>query len=441
MQFNLTRDPVESESIKFKDEYEGNCIKTSREVASEQEALNARLLIQAGFVKQELAGVYSYSRLGYEVLRNIEDVTRSHMKKLGNEILMPALQPIENWETTGRLETLGSLFEARGANETSRKNNDSRYVLGPTHEEIVTPFAKRFIKSYRDFPVSFFQFQTKFRNEARPKSGLLRGREFLMKDMYSFHPDEESMKDFYEKVKAEYKLLFDDLGIGEDTFVTLASGGDFTSDFSHEFQTLLPQGEDEIYLDRENHIAYNKEILSEENEARLGIKFDQLEKVRGSEVANIFPLNLKYSKPFDLMYTDKDGVNKPIFMGCYGIGISRLMGVIAEKFADEKGLVWPERIAPAKFHIVTLCQSEEDKAYKMSEQVFALIGKDALWDRRIRINTGEKLKDADLIGCPYRIVISSRSIENGGLEVKARTADMPSYMTIGQLIDQFGGPR
>ncbi len=432
---------MEGESIKFKDEYEGNSISTFKDVGENQEALNAKLLTQAGFIKQELAGVHTYTRLGYEVLRNVEGVVRQHMKKIGNEILMPTLQPIENWALTDRLDTVSSLFEARGANDISRKNNSSRYVMGPTHEEIVTPLAKRFLKSYRDFPISFFQIQTKFRNETRPKSGLLRGREFLMKDMYSFHPSEEELNRYYEKAKEVYMDVFYDLGLGDDTYITLASGGDFTKDFSHEFQTLLPLGEDEIYLDRENRIAYNKEIVNEENEKRLGVKFAELEKVYASEVGNIFPLNTKFSKPFDLTYTDTDGKQKLVYMGCYGIGISRLVGVLAEKFADEKGLVWPEKIAPAKYHMVTIAKSDLDDSFKLSEELFALIGADTLWDRRIRVRTGEKLNDADLIGCPYRIIVSPKSIENGGVEVKSRTGVKAEFMTIGQLVDKFGGPR
>lgn len=429
------------ESITFKDGFEGNCIQTLHEISSEQESLNAQLLTRAGFIKQELSGVYSYTTLGYEVLKNIENITRDHMKELGNEIHMPALQPVENWEKTGRLESVSTLFEARGANEVSRKTNSSRYILGPTHEEIVTPLAKMFIRSYRDFPVSLFQFQTKFRNEARSKSGLLRGREFLMKDMYSFHPDEVSLQNFYKRVQDEYVELFYDLGIGEDTFITLASGGDFTTGFSHEFQTLLPMGEDQIYLDRKNRIAYNKEIVNPQNATRLGVDFDKLEKASASEIANIFPLNLKFSTPFDLTYTDKDGSKKPIYMGCYGIGISRLMGVIAEKFADKKGLVWPEKIAPAKFHIITVPSKNSPEIKDLEEMLFSLIGKDSLRDKRFRKSMGEKLSDADLIGCPIRIVISENSLSRGGVEVKQRNQDTVYYMTIGELIDKFGGPR
>jgi prolyl-tRNA synthetase len=229
--------------------------------------------------------------------------------------------------------------------------------------------------------------------------------------------------------------LFTELGLGDDTFITLASGGDFTKGFSHEFQTLLPQGEDLIYLDRENNIAYNQEIINKENEERLEVRFDELEQVHASEIGNIFPLNLKFSKPFDLTYADQDGSKKPVYMGCYGIGTSRLMGVIAEKFADDKGLVWPESVAPAKYHIVTLFKDESDESYKLSRELYEQIGNDALWDKRKRVGAGEKFKDADLVGCPYRVVISERSIKKGGVEIKGRKEDTGEIITIDQLIN------
>lgn len=432
---------MRGESIQFKNCFFGSGVSTFRDVGQEHESKNARLLIQAGYIKQELAGVYTFSTLGFEVLRNIEEITRRHMRKCGGEIVMPALQPVQNWVDTNRLDSLGTLFEARGANDTSRELNPMRYVLGPTHEEIVTPLAKRYIKSYRDLPLALFQIQTKFRNEARPKSGLLRGREFRMKDLYSFHPDEESLNSFYEMMKDVYMGLFEELGIASDTYITLASGGDFTTGFSHEFQTLLPEGEDEIYLDREKMIAYNKEIVSAENEERLGVKFESLEKVYASEVGNIFPLNLKFSEPFSLNYVDADGSVKPVYMGCYGIGISRLMGVIAEKFADEEGLVWPESVAPAKYHIVTIAKTEEDEAFKTSEKLYSIIGSDSLWDYRFRVSVGEKLKDADLIGCPYRVVVSPKSISEGGLELKGRSSEESKVVTFDELIGITGGVR
>jgi len=426
---------METENIQFEKEYSGGGVRTFKDVSEDQEALNARLLIQGGFIKQELSGVYTYTPLGFEVLKNIEDITRRHMRKCAGEIFMPSLHPTKNWKKTGRLESMSTLFEARGANKNSRELNSSRYILGPTHEEIVTPLAKRYIRSYRDFPLALFQIQTKFRNEARPKSGLLRSREFRMKDLYSFHPDEENLSEFYEHMKEVYMELFNELGLGNDTFITLASGGDFTKGFSHEFQTLIPQGEDRIYLDRENQIAYNQEIINKENEKRLGVKFKELEQVSASEIGNIFPLNLKFSEPFDLTYTAQDGSQKPVYMGCYGIGTSRLMGVIAEKFADEDGLVWPESVAPAKYHIVTLFKEESDEAYKLSEKLYKAIGEKSLWDKRKRVGAGEKFKDADLIGCPYRIVVSSRSINSGGIEVKGRKDDSREILSVDQLIN------
>jgi prolyl-tRNA synthetase len=416
-------------------------INTAKDVSQEHEALNARLLIQAGFIKQELAGVYTYTDLGFQVLKNIEDITRKHMRRCGEEILMPSLHPTKNWEDTGRIDTLSTLFEARGANKESRQLNDSRYVLGPTHEEIVTPLAKNYIKSYRDLPLSLFQIQTKFRNEARPKSGLLRGREFRMKDLYSFHENAEELKEFYEMMKVVYMDLFDELGIGEDTYVTLASGGDFTSDFSHEFQTLLPNGEDLIYLDRENEIAYNQELIANGEIKNLDVDIDKLEKVSASEVGNIFPLHLKYSEVFDLTYVDQVGNVKPVYMGCYGIGTSRLMGVIVEKFADKDGLVWPENVAPAKYHIVTLFNDKNEEVYKMSEELYRIIGEDAIWDNRENVSTGVKLKDADLIGCPHRIVVSPKSIEKGGVEVKGRTESEFIILPVSDIEKKFGGVR
>jgi prolyl-tRNA synthetase len=258
-----------------------------------------------------------------------------------------------------------------------------------------------------------------------------------MKDLYSFHQSEEELLKFYEVMKKEYMSLFKDLGLADDTYITLAEGGDFTKEFSHEFQTLIPQGEDTIYLDRKNKIAYNKEIVNKENEKKLGVKFDKLEQVLASEVGNIFPLNLKFSKPFDLTYTDKDGSEQPVYMGCYGLGTSRLMGVIAEKFSDEKGLVWPERIAPAKYHIVTLFEKESDEQYKLSKKLFDIVGKDSLWDKRRRVSVGEKLNDADLIGCPYRVVISSDSIKKGGIEVKRRTEEKGEVMLIEEFLKRY----
>ena len=411
-------------------------VSTLREVPAEAEIDSHKLMLRAGMIRKMAAGIYNYMPLGLKALKNVEEIVREEMNAAGaQEFLASAMLPAELWQESGRWDVYGAeMFRLK-----DRNNRD--YCLGPTHEEVFTDIARTEIKSYKQLPVNLYQIQTKFRNEARPKSGLLRGREFRMKDLYSFHQSEEGLLEFYEIMKREYMLLFENVGLAEDTFITLAEGGDFTKEFSHEFQTLIPQGEDTIFLDRVNRIAYNKEIVSKENEKRLGVKFDNLEQVSASEVGNIFPLNLKFSNPFNLTYTTKDGSVRPVYMGCYGLGTSRLMGVIAEKFADEKGLVWPERIAPAKFHIVTVSRGRKGEAYELSQKIFNLIGKDALWDRRIKVSVGQKLNDADLIGCPYRIIISSKSIEKGGVAIKQRKLEKEEYMTIEELINKYGGVR
>ncbi len=404
--------------------YSKDFIKTSKEeVSAQEESLNARLLLQAGYINKEIAGVYSYLPLGMRVLRKIEDLIRRHMDQISTEIFMPTLQPKESWEQTRRYDTVDVLFKAVGANKPSRERNKSEYVIGPTHEEIVTPLVKRFVQSYKDLPVALYQIQSKFRNEARAKSGLLRGREFRMKDLYSFHTDEADLKRYYEIVKQKYNDIFAELGIGDRTFVTLASGGDFTDDFSHEFQTLLDTGEDEIYLDRKNNIAYNKEVVNKETEEKLGVKFDDMEIVQASEVGNIFPLNVKFSKAFDFYYTDENNNRNLIYMGCYGIGPSRTMGVLAEIFNDKNGLCWPESVAPFKYHLLTL--GESDEVMKRAEQFYTENRDQVLWDDRAGVSAGEKFNDADLIGCPYRVLVSERSLhdQNYGVEISLRSKE------------------
>lgn len=397
-----------------------NFIKTKKEnVSAQEEALNSRLLTQAGYINKELAGVYSYLPLGVKVLSKIENIVRKHMNEIASEIFMPSLHPKDKWEKTGRINSVDVLFKAIGGNELSYARNNTEYVLGCTHEEIVTPLVQKYVKSYKDLPVAVYQIQSKFRNEARAKSGLLRGREFRMKDLYSFHATEEDFKQYYEIVKQKYLDVFEELGIGDSTFVTLASGGDFSSDFSHEFQTLLKTGEDDIYLDRKNKIAYNKEIVNEETEKKLGIKFADLEVVHASEVGNIFTLHTKYTDAFEFKYVDQDNVQKPICMGCYGIGISRTMGVLAEIFNDEKGLKWPESIAPFKYHLITIDQ-DDSAVMKRAEQFYKENSGNVLWDDRSNVTVGQKFNDADLIGCPYRVVISKKTILAGKDEIKER---------------------
>lgn len=392
-------------------------LKTRRDVAAEIESVNGKLLSKANFIHQELAGAYTFMPLGLLTLRKIEDIIRKHINEIGSEILMTSLHPRANWETTGRLETVDVLFSAAAANETSRQKSSNNYILGSTHEEIVTPLVQEFVQSYKDLPVAVYQIQTKFRNEARAKSGLLRGREFRMKDLYSFHATTEDLYRYYEIAKQKYLDIFAELGLGDITHVTLASGGDFTSDFSHEFQTIIPSGEDTIYIDDATGIAYNKEVVTEENSQKLGIDFSKLRVEKAAEVGNIFPLHTKFSEAFKFTFADNTGKLQPVYMGCYGIGPSRLMGVIVERFHDEAGMIWPENVAPFKYHLVT---DNTPEALAVAEKFYADHAGDVLWDDRADKSIGEKLHDADLIGLPHRYLISKRSLEKGGIEAKKR---------------------
>ncbi|KKT35258.1 MAG: Prolyl-tRNA synthetase [Candidatus Collierbacteria bacterium GW2011_GWF2_44_15] len=404
-------------------------VKPEKQSPKDAEAVNHKLLAQAGFIKQEMAGVFTYLPLGLKVLTKIENIVRKHMDKVGTEILMPTLTPKELWEKTGRLETVDILMKTIPANEVSRLKNDSEYIVSPTHEEIMTPLSAKYNLSYKDFPVSFYQIQTKFRNEPRAKNGLLRCREFRMKDLYSFHTSSEDFGNFYERMKEIYMNVFAELGLGNDTVIALASGGDFTKDYTHEFQTRLESGEDEIFLNKETGVAYNKEVAPEDVQDE-----NKYERFNASEVGNIFPLGTKFSTAFEYDFVDADGSRKPVIMGSYGIGTSRLMGVLVEKFHDDKGIIWPENLAPFKVHLIDLRQPE-----KASEIYDSLVssGVEVLLDDR-ETTPGEKFADADLIGCPFRVVVSEKSLAAGGVEVKRRNEKESRIVAIEELQSALG---
>lgn len=413
--------------------------KTRKEAPKDEVSKNAILLTRAGFIHKEMAGVYTFLPLGLRTLKKIEDIIRRHMDTVGNELVMPSLSSREIWEKTGRLDTVDVLMKTEAANKVSLEKSSNSYILNPTHEEVITPIASEYARSYKDLPVAFYQIQTKFRNEARAKSGLLRGREFRMKDLYSFHKDKEDFSLFYDHAKKVYMNIYHELGIGDDTFITLAGGGDFTKDFSHEFQTVVDAGEDLIYLDRKNNIAYNKEVVTEENAKRLNLVFEDLEQVKACEVGNIFPLSTKFTKAFEYTYTNEKGEKADIEMGCYGIGPSRLMGVIVEKFADDKGLVWPESIAPFSVHLLYLGRDKESDAFKKAEMIYDTLIKnhvEVLFDDR-EGSVGEKFADSDLIGIPMRVVISDKSLEKGGVEIKERKAENSEIISIDQLLHMY----
>ena len=392
--------------------------KTTKNISEETESINARLLTRAGFIRQEIAGVYAWLPLGLRVLGKIEAIVREEMDTVSSEVLLPSLTSIDRWRDTGRLDSVDVLFQANGANDDSRERNDATYILNPTHEDVITPIVQDFVTSYKDLPTSTYQIQTKFRNEARAKSGVLRGREFRMKDLYSFHTNEADLMEFYEAMKPIYSRVYDRLGLGDDTFICLASGGDFTTEYSHEYQVVLEAGEDTIYLDRANKIAYNKEVATPEDAAKLGVDFSQLEEVKASEAGNIFPLGTKFSKALGFEYTDQDNERHLTWMGSYGIGTTRLVGIIAEKFSDDKGLVWPDAVAPYRYHVIALGSAAAQEA---AEKLIAELGEDnVLFDDRADASAGQKFADAELIGCPIRIVVSDKTLERDAIEVTSR---------------------
>ena len=402
--------------------------KTLKNPPAEELSKNAILLIRAGYIYKEMAGVYAFLPLGLRVLENIKQIIREEINAIGGqELTMTALQPKSVWEATGRWDE--SVMDVWFKTELQ---SGGTIGLAPTHEEPVTQMMKNYISSYKDLPAYVYQFQTKFRNELRAKSGIMRTREFVMKDLYSFSKDKESHDNYYQKVITAYHKIYERLGIGGDTFRTFASGGAF-SKFSDEFQTICDVGEDEIYLDREKGLAINSEVMSDENLRLLGMQRDALEVVKSVEVGNIFSLGYRYSEPLDLTFNDKDGTRKYVYMGSYGIGPSRVMGVIAEKFADEKGLVWPEAVAPFKFHLIGIGGQGIKKAaelyQKAPEQIF--------FDDRDSVRPGEKFADADLMGMPYRLVVSDKTLISNQVEFTKRSTGQTKLLTVEEIVTKL----
>lgn len=402
--------------------------KTLKEAPADEVAKNAQLLIRAGYIHKEMAGVYAYLPLGKRTLDKIIQIVREEMNGIGgNEISMTALQPKELWEKTGRFsdDVVDVWFK-------TKLKSDVEVGLAFTHEEPLTQLMKSYISSYKDLPVYPYQFQIKFRNEMRSKSGLMRGREFWMKDLYSFSRDKAEHDAFYEKISDAYVRVFERLGLGDYTFKTFASGGSF-SKFSHEFQTLSPVGEDTLYLDREKKIAINEEVYTDEVIAELGLDKEKLEKVSAVEVGNIFTLGTRFSEPLELTYADETGAKQPVFMGSYGIGPSRLMGMIAEHFADAKGLVWPENIAPFKVYLAQLGGDESRAVADSLYEELTNRGVEVLYDDRDE-RAGTKLADSELLGIPWRVTIGDRSVASGQHELTERKTAQTELLTVDELL-------
>ena len=398
-------------------------VKTLREAPKDELAKNGALLSRAGYIHKEMAGAYDYLPLGIKVIENIKQIIREELNALGcEEVLMTSLQNPEPWEKTGRFsdQEVDIWFKTELA-------SGGTLGLAPTHEEPIVNMMKSYVASYKDLPLYVYQFQTKFRNELRAKSGLMRGREFLMKDLYSFHTSEEDLDSFYEKVEEAYTRIFKRLGIGDDTYKTFASGGIF-SKYSHEYQTVLPVGEDTIYYNSDHSVVLNKEVYNDEVLTDLGVKGVEFAETTAAEVGNIFKLKFKYSEPLGLKFSSEDNESKTVYMGCYGLGVSRVMGVIAEKFADEKGLVWPESIAPFKYYLVGIGEN----GIKEAEKLYINRENEILFDDR-DVRPGEKFADAELMGIPYRVVISDKTLAEDSAEITNRRTGESKLVKLSEI--------
>ena len=400
--------------------------RTRKQAPADEVAHNAQLLIRAGYVHKTMAGVYSYTPLGLAVLENIKQIVREEMNRISSqELLMSTLQRQELWQETGRWsdELVDVWFK-------SHLQDGTEVGFGWTHEEPIIELLRSYLKSYKDLPISVYQFQNKLRNELRAKSGIMRGREFIMKDMYSIHASKEDLEAYYQAVIEAYKRCYHRFGLGDDTYVTFASGGAFTK-FSHEFQTICAAGEDYIYLHRGRNLAINEEVV-DEAVRELGIDKSELERVKTAEVGNIFNFGTQKSEEMGLVFTGEDGRQHHAYMGSYGIGITRVMGVIVEKFADDKGLVWPEEIAPARVHLVQIGKESvaaADELYDTLQQA----GITVLYDDRAA-RPGEKFADAELLGMPTRVTVSDRLLASGSYEVQGRATGTVRTLTLPQLL-------
>lgn len=407
--------------------------KTKKEAPTDEVAKNAQLLIRAGYIYKNMAGAYSFLPLGLRVVEKINRIIREEMNAIGGqEMYMPSLQDPELWKKTDRWndEKVDVWFK-------SQLQAGGDIGFGWTHEEVVTDIMRQYVSSYKDLPFSVYQIQTKFRNEVRAKSGIMRTREFWMKDLYSFAATDEQHNEIYEAVAQAYERIFDRIGIGELTYKTFASGGAF-SKFSHEYQTLADAGEDVVYVNKEKGVAVNEEVLEVADLTEIGVTKDELVKHKSIEVGNIFSLGTKFSEAIGLTFKDETGESKPVIMGSYGIGPARSMGTVVDLHSDDKGIVWPESIAPFQVHLVGL-NLEDAEIRDWAEGVyngFIDRGVEVLFDDR-DVRPGEKFADSDLLGLPYRVVVSRKGKESGTFEVVTRKTGEVRTLTEEELYADF----
>lgn len=403
--------------MKFSDSF----VTTLRDAPKDAETVNHKLLVRAGYVRQLMAGVYTYLPFGQKVLNKISQIVREEMDAIGGkEVLMPLMHPADNWKKTGAWDKSDVLFHVK-----SRTDKD--YALAQSHEEVVTPLAKEFLRTYKDLPLSIYHIQWKFRDELRSKSGILRGREFLMKDMYSWHLTQEDFENYYKKVKEAYLKIFTRLGLTAK--VTEASGGGFSEKISYEFEVLTDAGEANILYCESCDYCVNVDDI---DKYKAGDKCpscsnSELKSALASEVGNVFDLGQKYTKAFDFKVQNEKGEMIYPIMGCYGVGVSRTMGVIVEKFHDEKGIVWPKSVAPFNVHLVGLNGKGEEIYQKLIDK-----GIDCLFDDR-DVPAGQKFNDADLIGIPVRLVVSDKTGDK--VEFKERTSEESKLLDFDDIIE------
>ncbi|MFA5744936.1 MAG: aminoacyl--tRNA ligase-related protein [Candidatus Paceibacterota bacterium] len=402
--------------------------KTRREAPADEVAKNAQLLVRAGYIHKEMAGVYSYLPLGLRVLGKIENIIRKEMDTIGGqEIRMATLHPSENWKKTGGWDGVDVLFKIQSRTE-------KEYALGQSEEEIVTPIAQEFVSSYKDLPLAIYQIGQKYRDELRAKSGIMRGREFGMKDMYSFHETQEDFDRFYQIVKEAYFKIYTQCGLNAKS--TEASGGNFSEKISYEFMVLTDAGEDDIvYCDACEFCANTEVAKVKEGDACPRCEKGKVQAARAVEAGNVFDLGQKYPKAFDFTYKDKEGKEQMPIVGCYGLGTTRLMGTVVEVFGDEKGIVWPESIAPFAIHLVSLGK-DGDEICKTADALYTDLvksGVEVLYDDR-DARAGEKFAESDLLGIPKRIVVGKEAVETGIFEVVNRATGIVTKTQRAQLL-------
>ncbi len=405
--------------------------KTLRDEPKDEQSISARLLIRAGFIHKNMAGVHSFLPLGLRVLRKIEQIIRQEMDRIGaQEVLLNALQSKELWLKTGRWQSANQVMYQ------FKDHSGKELGLGWTHEEVVVDIMTHHIQSYHDLPKAIYQIQTKFRHEPRAKSGILRGREFGMKDLYSFHLDGDDLDRYYDIVKDAYLTIFKRVHL-DNVWLTEASGGQF-SKLSHEFQVVSGSGEDTIYTCDECRFARNAELIDQSGlRCPMG---HPLTKQPAIEVGNIFKLGSRFSQAVGLFVTDQSGVRQPVIMASYGIGTGRLMGAIVELFHDDRGIVWPAQLAPYQIHLIDLKTSNHQQATRTkAETIYRKLtehGFTVLWDDRDQVSPGEMFNDADLIGSPVRLVVGGR-VSDGRVELKQRVQEDVIQVIDQNVVDQL----